>query len=169
MGSTISTLLHDKINPKDCQVLSVGDFSGFSNFLGLLQVMTRQTLGDSNYLRRLTFTRPSRCSGGHQASPSWVHPCHLLRPTISSRALTPYMMDIWHHRSYWKPQKKNMGKNENLGFDKLRWWGWVLWANACLWCIFGLIFGRSFCWAKKKLLENSRNCLDSYYFFASKR
>ena len=25
-------LLHDKINPKDCQVLSLGDFSGFSNF-----------------------------------------------------------------------------------------------------------------------------------------
>ncbi len=28
-GSTISTLLHDRINPKDCQ--------GFSNFLGLFQ------------------------------------------------------------------------------------------------------------------------------------
>ena len=38
-GSTISTLLHDKINPKDCQVLSLGDFSGFSNFLGLFQVI----------------------------------------------------------------------------------------------------------------------------------
>ena len=25
-GSTISTLLHDRINPKDCQVLSLGDF-----------------------------------------------------------------------------------------------------------------------------------------------
>ena len=31
-GSTISTLLHDKINPKDCQVLSLGD-SGFLQFL----------------------------------------------------------------------------------------------------------------------------------------
>ena len=31
MGSTISTLLHDKINPKDCQVLSLGD-SGFLQF-----------------------------------------------------------------------------------------------------------------------------------------
>ena len=30
-GSTISTLLHDKINTKDCQVLSVGD-SGFLLF-----------------------------------------------------------------------------------------------------------------------------------------
>ncbi len=30
-GSTISTLLHDKINPKDCQVLSLGD-SGFVQF-----------------------------------------------------------------------------------------------------------------------------------------
>ena len=30
-GSTISTLLHDKINPKDCQVLSLGD-SGFLRF-----------------------------------------------------------------------------------------------------------------------------------------
>ncbi len=27
------------------------------------------------------------------------------------------MMDIWHHRSYWKHNKK-IGKNENLGFDK---------------------------------------------------
>ena len=30
-GSTISTLLHDKINPKDSQVLSLGD-SGFLQF-----------------------------------------------------------------------------------------------------------------------------------------
>ena len=30
-GSTLSTLLHDKINPKDCQVLSLGD-SGFLQF-----------------------------------------------------------------------------------------------------------------------------------------
>ena len=30
-GSTISTLLHDKINPKDCQVLPLGD-SGFLHF-----------------------------------------------------------------------------------------------------------------------------------------
>ncbi len=30
-GSTISTLLHDKINPKNCQVLSLGD-SGFLHF-----------------------------------------------------------------------------------------------------------------------------------------
>ena len=30
-GSTISTLLHDRINPKDCQVLSLGD-SGFLQF-----------------------------------------------------------------------------------------------------------------------------------------
>ena len=32
-GSTISTLLHDKINPKDCHVLSLGD----SRFLQLWQ------------------------------------------------------------------------------------------------------------------------------------
>ena len=30
-GSTISTLLHDKVNPKDGQVLSLGD-SGFLQF-----------------------------------------------------------------------------------------------------------------------------------------
>ena len=30
-GSTISTLFHDKINPKDCQVLFLGD-SGFLHF-----------------------------------------------------------------------------------------------------------------------------------------
>ena len=30
-GSTISTLLHDKNNPKDCQVLSLGD-SGFLQY-----------------------------------------------------------------------------------------------------------------------------------------
>ena len=35
-GSTISTLLHDKINPKNCQVLSLV-IQGFSNFLGLFQ------------------------------------------------------------------------------------------------------------------------------------
>ena len=34
-GSTISTLLHDKINPKDCQVLSLGD-SGFLQFFRLV-------------------------------------------------------------------------------------------------------------------------------------
>ena len=28
-GSTISTLLHDKINPKDCQVLSLGVSSDY--------------------------------------------------------------------------------------------------------------------------------------------
>ncbi len=33
--------LHDKINPKDCQVLSLGD-SGFLQFFGLFQVMTWQ-------------------------------------------------------------------------------------------------------------------------------
>ena len=32
-GSTISTLLHDKINPKDCQI------QGFFNFLWLFQVI----------------------------------------------------------------------------------------------------------------------------------
>ena len=36
MGSTISTLLHDKINPKDCQVLSRGD----SGFLQLFRVVS---------------------------------------------------------------------------------------------------------------------------------
>ena len=36
-GSTISTLLHDKINPKDCQVLSLGD----SGFLQFFRVVSR--------------------------------------------------------------------------------------------------------------------------------
>ena len=35
-GSTIRTLLHDKINPKDCQVLSLGD----SRFLQFLRVVS---------------------------------------------------------------------------------------------------------------------------------
>ena len=35
--------LHDNINPKDCQVASPLVIQGFSNFLGLFQVMTRQT------------------------------------------------------------------------------------------------------------------------------
>ena len=35
-GSTISNLLHDKINPKDCQVLSLGD----SGFLQLFRVVS---------------------------------------------------------------------------------------------------------------------------------
>ena len=34
--STISTLLHDKINPKDCQVLSLGD----SGFLQIFRVVS---------------------------------------------------------------------------------------------------------------------------------
>ena len=36
-GSTISTLLHAKINPKDCQVLSLGD----SGFLQFFRVVSR--------------------------------------------------------------------------------------------------------------------------------
>ena len=40
-GSTISTSLHGEINPKDWQVLSLGDavFLCFSNCLGLFQVI----------------------------------------------------------------------------------------------------------------------------------
>ena len=34
-GSTISTSLHDRINPKDCQVLSLGD-SRFLQFFGVV-------------------------------------------------------------------------------------------------------------------------------------
>ena len=39
LGSTISTLLYiyDKINPKDCQVLSLGD-SGFLHFLRVVSI-----------------------------------------------------------------------------------------------------------------------------------
>ena len=36
-GSTISTLLHDRINPKDCQVLSLGD----TGFLQIFRVVSR--------------------------------------------------------------------------------------------------------------------------------
>ncbi len=36
-GSTISTLLHDRINPKDCQVLSLGE----SGFLQFFRVVSR--------------------------------------------------------------------------------------------------------------------------------
>ena len=36
-GSTIRTLLHDKINPKDCQVLSLGD----TGFLQFFRVVSR--------------------------------------------------------------------------------------------------------------------------------
>ena len=36
-GSTISTLLHDRINPKDCQVLFLGD----SGFLQFFRVVSR--------------------------------------------------------------------------------------------------------------------------------
>ena len=36
-GSTISTLLHDKINPKNCQVLSLGE----SGFLQFFRVVSR--------------------------------------------------------------------------------------------------------------------------------
>ena len=45
-GSTISapTVTMDKINPKDCQVASPLEIQGFSNSLGLFQVMKWQTL-----------------------------------------------------------------------------------------------------------------------------
>ena len=36
-GSTISTLLHDRINPKDCQVLSLGH----TGFLQFFRVVSR--------------------------------------------------------------------------------------------------------------------------------
>ena len=36
-GFTISTLLHDRINPKDCQVLSLGD----TGFLQFFRVVSR--------------------------------------------------------------------------------------------------------------------------------
>ena len=36
-GSTTSTLLHDRINPKDCQVLSLGD----TGFLQFFRVVSR--------------------------------------------------------------------------------------------------------------------------------
>ena len=36
-GSTISTLLHDRIKPKDCQVLSLGD----TGFLQFFRVVSR--------------------------------------------------------------------------------------------------------------------------------
>ncbi len=36
-GSTISTLLHDRINPKDCQVLFLGD----TGFLQFFRVVSR--------------------------------------------------------------------------------------------------------------------------------
>ena len=36
-GSTISTLLHDRINPKDCQLLSLGD----TGFLQFFRVVSR--------------------------------------------------------------------------------------------------------------------------------
>ena len=50
-GSTISTLLHDKINPKDCQVLTLGD-SGFHQFFRVVS---------SDYGKpRMTFLFPFR-------------------------------------------------------------------------------------------------------------
>ena len=50
-GSTISTLLHDKINPKDCQVLSLDD-SGFSNLLGLFQVIMANPRRDELFSKK---------------------------------------------------------------------------------------------------------------------
>ena len=43
-GSTISTLLHDRINPKDCQVLSLGDTGFLGCFKGLWQTPTSRAL-----------------------------------------------------------------------------------------------------------------------------
>ena len=47
--------LHDKVNPKDCQVSSFSVMQGFSNFFeGLFQVMTRQTPYMEPYLEPQT-------------------------------------------------------------------------------------------------------------------
>ena len=48
-GSTISTLLHDKINPKDCQVLSLGDSRSLQFFRVETQVMKWQTPNHQHY------------------------------------------------------------------------------------------------------------------------
>ena len=45
-GSTISTLLHDRINPKDCQVLSLGD----TGFLQFFRVVSRDDMANPETL-----------------------------------------------------------------------------------------------------------------------
>ena len=55
-GSTISTLLHDRINPKDCQVLSLGD----TGFLQFFRVVSR----DYGKPREMFQKEPAKRSSG---------------------------------------------------------------------------------------------------------
>ena len=59
-GSTISTLLHDKINPKNCQVLSLGD----TGFLQFFRVVSRD-YGKPRFFFACFF-------GGFAAKLSWA-------------------------------------------------------------------------------------------------
>ena len=54
-GSTISTLLHDRINPKDCQVLSLGD----TGFLEFFRVVSRDYGKPRTRVAQVTISLPT--------------------------------------------------------------------------------------------------------------
>ena len=69
-GSTISTLLHDKINPKNCQVLSLGD----SGFLQFFRVVSRDYGKPRQQIVREMQVRSGEMqvrSGVYVSNPQW--------------------------------------------------------------------------------------------------
>ena len=101
-GSTISTLLHDKINPKDCQVASPLVIQGFSNFLGLFQVTMANPEGECKLENMLCMNYisdgvPHISSSEHEKIPAW----HVSSREINSQSVkvTALFVDILSRRS----------------------------------------------------------------------
>ena len=70
MGSTIITLLHEKINPKNWQVASPLVMQGFSNFIGLFQViMANPVLWDDFINHEIRIPSFNNQDSTHDSSP----------------------------------------------------------------------------------------------------
>ena len=93
--STISTLLHDKINPKDCQVLSFGD----SGFLQLFRVVSsdygKPRINEASLFGICTFLIPSPwpcCPSSISSLNFWM--IQIFTPPENSQ-LEPKNVDRW--------------------------------------------------------------------------
>ena len=82
-GSTISTLLHDRINPKDCQVLSLGD----TGFLHFFRVVSRD------------YGKP-RDTLKHWVSETYFHGACVPSTTLPETDTT-LKMDVWKTSFLW--------------------------------------------------------------------
>ena len=110
-GSTIRTLLHGKINPKDWKVLFLGD-------VGFTTLFLRVVSGDYGIRYITIWKSPGLCLGGKtfQRSQSWKVPMHnkrVWRPFRGSKRCLEWWrgwLEVWH-----TPPKTNM-EPENDGF-----------------------------------------------------